>query len=383
MFRLKRLFEACAGLQHRFLTRIWNKFPKRRRAMYESLGFENLTAPQAAVIFAILLGLAFGMLAERTKFCFRRGLVGEDRRAAMGVWMTALVFAIAGTQAVVALEWISFADHRFMAADLPIAAIVIGGLLFGAGMVLTRGCVSRLTILTGSGNLRALMVLVVFAITAHAALKGVLAPLRVWLGGFSVDLGVTSLADLPGGALFWSLAVIVLALTLVLRSGNRPVALVGAAAIGLLVPLGWVGTGYVLYDDFDPIVMESLSFTAPWSEALFFTVASSAIPAGFGTGLVGGVLGGALLASLLFGSFAWQSFSTPGETGRYMSGAVMMGLGGTLAGGCTVGAGLAGIPSLSIAAILALASIAAGGLAMQRLLVLRPAPQAARAVPAE
>lgn len=342
--------------------------------MYESLGFENLTAPLAVVIFAALLGLAFGALAERTKFCFRRGLVGEDRRAALGVWMTALVVAILGTQAAVALEWISFDDHRFMAAGIPALAIVIGGLLFGAGMVLTRGCVSRLTVLAGSGNLRALSVLVVFAIAAHATLKGVLAPVRTSLGGMTVDLGITSLADLPGGAVFWSLALAVLALTFVLRSGNRPLVLLGAVAIGLLVPLGWVGTGFVLYDDFDPIAMESLSFTSPWADTLFFTVASTAIPAGFGTGLVGGVVAGALVTSLLFRSFAWASFGTPRETGRYFAGAALMGVGGVLAGGCTVGAGLSGVPTLSVAAILALAAIAGGALATQALLSRRPAP---------
>ena len=69
---------------------------------------------------------------------------------------------------------------------------------------------------------------------------------------------------------------------------------------------------------------------------------------------------GALTASLVFGSFRWQSFESPAQTGRYMAGAAMMGLGGVLAGGCTLGAGLSGVPTLSIAAILALTAIAAG-----------------------
>jgi uncharacterized membrane protein YedE/YeeE len=132
--------------------------------------------------------------------------------------------------------------------------------------------------------------------------------------------------------------------------------------IGLLVPVAWVGTGYVLYDDFDPVAMESLSFTSPAADTLFWSIASTSISAGFGAGLIGGVLVGSLIAALSFRSFAWQSFSSPRETGRYAAGAVMMGVGGVLAGGCTVGAGLAGLPSLSVAALLALSSIAAGGL---------------------
>jgi uncharacterized membrane protein YedE/YeeE len=347
--------------------------------MFESFGFETLTAPQAAVWFALALGVMFGALAQITRFCLRRAVVGEDRKAAAGVWLTALAVAVLGTQAAVARGLISFADHRFMASDLPVLAIVAGGLMFGIGMVLTRGCISRLTVLTGAGNLRAALVLVVFAITAHAALKGVLAPVRTALGSVTVPLDS---AALPGNPLLWTALIAAAALVFALRSGNKATTLALAALIGALVPTAWVGTGFVLYDDFDPIAMQALSFTAPASEALFFTVASTAVPANFGAGLLGGVIVGALIAALLSGGFQWQSFTSPRQTGRYMAGAVIMGLGGVLAGGCTVGAGLAGVPTLSLAAILALAAIIAGGLLANR--VLRGERQAAAVLqPAE
>lgn len=339
--------------------------------MFEELGFESLTAPQATVFFALSIGVIFGFLAQRTGFCFRRSLVGEDRRAAMGVWLTALATAVIGTQAAVLSGIISFEDHRFMNTGLPWLAIILGGLLFGAGMVLTRGCVSRLTVLTGGGNLRALTVLLVFAITAHATLKGVLAPLRTSLG--SVTLPLDS-AALPGNPLLWVGAIAALAVFVALRSGNRLSTLAAAGLLGLLVPAAWVGTGFVLFDDFDPVAMESLSFTSPAADMLFWTVASSSISAGFGTGLIGGVIAGALIAALMFRGFHWQSFTSPRETGRYTAGAVMMGIGGVLAGGCTVGAGLAGVPSLSIAAVLAIAAIALGGLTMNA--ALRAIPHA-------
>ncbi|WP_425099070.1 YeeE/YedE family protein [Tropicibacter sp. S64] len=347
--------------------------------MFESLGFEELTAPQVAVYFALILGALYGVFAEQTKFCFRRALIGEDRRAASGVWLTALAAALIGTQAAVWQGWISFDDHRFMNADLPWLAIVVGGLIFGAGMVLTRGCASRLTVLTGSGNLRALTVLAVFAVVAHATLKGTLAPIRTTLAAQTVALDN---AALPGNALIWTAILALAALAFAARSGARPVSLILAASLGLLVPLGWVGTGFLLYDDFDPITLESLSFTSPWSETLFWSIASTSIPAGFGVGLIGGVLGGALLSALASRRFQWQSFSSPAETGRYMTGAVLMGVGGVLAGGCTVGAGLSGVPTLSIAAILALASIAAGTLVTNWVLSRRSSGRLT-AVPAE
>lgn len=333
--------------------------------MFESLGFETLTAPQAAVWFALAIGAVFGGLAQITRFCLRRAVVGEDRKQAAGVWLAALAVAVLGTQFAVAQGVISFSDHRFMAADLPVLAIVAGGLMFGIGMVLTRGCISRLTVLSGAGNLRAVLVLIVFAITAHATLKGVLAPVRTALG--SVTLPLDS-AALPGSPLIWTALIAVAALVFALRSGNTPTTLALAALIGALVPVAWVGTGFVLYDDFDPIAMQSLSFTSPAADSIFYTVASTAVSANFGAGLLGGVVTGALLTALLSGGFQWQSFESPRQTGRYMAGAVLMGLGGVLAGGCTVGAGLAGVPTLSLAAILALVSIIAGGLVAQRIL---------------
>ena len=123
-----------------------------------------------------------------------------------------------------------------------------------------------------------------------------------------------------------------------------------------------------VYDDFDPVAFESLAFTAPAADTLFFTAASTAVSANFGVGLIGGVLAGSLVASLLFRSFRWQSFESPAQTGRYLAGAALMGFGGVLAGGCTVGAGLSGLPTLSISAILAVAAIAGGALVTNRLL---------------
>ena len=119
--------------------------------------------------------------------------------------------------------------------------------------------------------------------------------------------------------------------------------------------------------------MESLSFTSPSADALFWVVASSSIPAGFGVGLLGGVALGACASSLIFGGFGWQSFETPAQTGRYLTGAALMGVGGVLAGGCTLGAGLSGVPTLSLAAILAIVMIGVGVLAMHATLRATPA----------
>ena len=336
--------------------------------MFEQFGFETVTPMQVSVAFALIIGVMFGALAQHLKFCFRSAVVGDQdsKPVARGVWFTALGAALLGTQVLVANGYISFEEHRLFTQELPILVILTGGLIFGIGMVLTHGCISRLTVLAGTGNLRSLTVIIVFAVLAHATLKGVLAPVRVWLGSVTVPLGETaSLADLPGGAEFWAGALTLAAFAFAFKSGISWRSGVLAVVLGLLVPAAWVGTGFILQDKFDPIVMQSLSFTSPMADLLFWSIASSSIPAGFGVGLILGVVTGAALAAVSKGEFSWQTFETPGQTRRYFLGASLMGVGGVLAGGCTVGAGLAGVPTLSIAALLALASIAAGGLLAQ------------------
>ncbi len=326
-----------------------------------SLGLE--IGPRAASVwFGLALGVLFGALAFLTRFCLRRAVVGprSERASARGVWALALAAALLGTQAAVAAGWISFDAHRFHAASIPLLMIVAGGLLFGVGAVLARGCITRLTVLTGGGNLRALVGLFVFAVAAHATMQGVFAPLRTSLASVTVSPSVVSLGDLPGGPWVWNAALAAGLLLIAVRSGAGRWALVGAAALGALVPVAWVGTGYILYDDFDPIAFEGLSFTAPWAETLFWSIASNLTAPAFGTGLIGGVLAGALAAALLSGRFVWESFESPVQMGRSLSGVALMGVGGVFAGGCTVGAGLSGVASLSIAALLALVSIVAG-----------------------
>ncbi len=338
--------------------------------MFETLGFQHVTPLQASVVLGLVLGAFYGVLAQRSRFCLRRGLVGDwdECLPALGVWVMGLAMAIAGTQGAAAAGVISFDAHRFLAPDLPVVSVLLGGALFGAGMVLSGGCVSRLTVLAGSGNLRSALVLVVFSVVAYATMKGVLAPLRTTLGGWSVDPGGTvALTALPGGAVWpWGLALA--ATVLALRSGASPRHLVMAAAIGLLVPLGWVGTGFVLLDDFDPVPLQSLGFTGPMADTLFWTMAATAIPAGFGTGLAAGVFTGSLAASVCAGEFRWSSLEGPRQTGRYMAGAALMGTGGVLAGGCTVGAGLSGVSTASLAAILALTAMVVSARMTGRLL---------------
>lgn len=320
------------------------------------------------VLFGLGLGVIFGVAAQISRFCLRRAVSFDsaDRGQAGAVWLTAFAVALLGFQIAASAGLIALGDHRYLSADLPVVAIVLGGLAFGAGMILTRGCVSRLTVLGATGNLRALTVLVLFAIAAHAMLKGVLAPLRTGLGSVSIELPFASLGDVPLLGMAAVGAAVLGAAWLVLRYRPGPMSVLMGAVIGLVPVLGWIGTGVLLFDEFDPLPVQSAAFTLPWSDTLFWVIASTAVPAGFGTGLIGGVFLGSFASAALRGELALASFETAGQFGRYGAGAVLMGLGGVLAGGCTVGAGLSGGATLSVAALLALASIIAGGVIASR-----------------
>lgn len=338
--------------------------------MLEYIGLGDWSPKAASVVFGLLIGACFGAFAQRSRFCLRRAFAGEpgERKSASGVWSAAFAVAILGTSALAAAGILDFSEHRFHAQGLSAPSFILGGLLFGVGMVLARGCASRLTVLTGSGNLRALAVVLVFAITAHATLKGVFAPARVWLSSFAVDLPfAASLTSLPGGLWLGTASLVLAALIVIARSGARVSQLIVGAAIGALVPLSWYVTSVVLTDDFDPIPQESLAFTSSASQYLFWWIASTAIAPDFGVGVFGGTLLGSLLAALAAREFTVTGFTAAKSTGSYLVGGALMGIGGVLAGGCTVGAGLSGISTLSISAMLALASIGAGAVTTRAL----------------
>lgn len=347
--------------------------------LLESLPFD-LPAQTLHLMLGAFLGLAFGIAAQISRFCLRRAVAGEDGvdRSALSVWLVALAVAIGGIALAGGMGFVELGDHRYLSSSVPVVAIALGGLAFGIGMVLTRGCMSRLTVLAGTGNLRAVSVIALFAIIAHATLKGVLAPVRTSLGAVQYDFGIGSLAAIPGMAPAVALALLAIAVLLAHRSGARASHLAMGAVIGLVVVAGWAGTSVLLMDDFDPLPVQSMAFTLPWTDTLFYVIASTAVPAGFGVGVIGGVILGSFLSAAARGELALQSFSSPVQTLRYSAGAVLMGFGGVLAGGCTIGAGLSGGANLSIAALLALGFIVLGAVAARGVLAPR-----GLAVPAE
>jgi uncharacterized protein len=280
---------------------------------------------------------------------------------------------------------------------------VVGGLMFGFGMVLASGCGSKTLVRIGGGNLKSVVVFVVLGIAAFATLRGITGVARV----ATVDriaLELVSGQDLPSlaaAAFGMSKASAALALgallggglvawTLVRAEGRRGDVLLGGAGIGAVIAAMWWVSGRLGYVAEDPNTlqeafvatnsqrMESLSFVAPIAYTIdwliFFSDKSKLLTLGI-VSTVGVIVGSALWA-LLSRSFRWEGFASAEDTANHLVGAVLMGIGGVTALGCTVGQGLSGVSTLAIGSFVALASIIGGAVLALRYQVWRIERQA-------
>jgi hypothetical protein len=148
--------------------------------------------------------------------------------------------------------------------------------------------------------------------------------------------------------------VIVLALAFILWRRVEMKHLVAGALIGLLVPLGYLVTGVLGNDDFDQTTVESINVTRGGGDVLIYLLTWTGSKINFGIAFVGGILVGAALIALLRRDFKLESFERPADMLRYAGGAALMGVGGVLALGCTIGNGLTGIASLAPTSFIAL-----------------------------
>ena len=311
---------------------------------------ENIGEAPTAALLGLVTGVVFGIAAQRSRFCLRAASV-EFARGQMGdkvaVWLLTFSTAVFWVQGAYLLGWMHPADARMMAVPGSWSGAIIGGLLFGVGMVLARGCSGRLLVLAATGNLRSVVSGLIFAVVAQMSLSGILSGTRdklasLWVtsGGRNLDLlAFFGLPDWFGFALGASLAV----LALVISRRNRIGAsrLVFASGVGFAVALGWVLTYGLSQVAFDPVQIESATFSGPSAHTLMFFLDRDSVLE-FDIGLVPGVFLGSFIASTLAREFRFQGFEGEANMRRAMIGAALMGFGAMLAGGCAIGAGVTG-----------------------------------------
>ena len=323
---------------------------------------ETLGEANAEALMGLIVGIVFGVAAQRSSFCLRAATV-DFARGQLGprlsIWLLTFSTALVWVQGAQALGLFRAADARMMAVAGSWSGAIIGGLMFGAGMVLARGCSGRLLVLAATGNLRSVIAGMVFAIVAQMSMYGWLAPLRLWLAGLWVTDGgqnvhLLALLGIPEGAGLWlGLVLAVFAIGLSLRNGMRVPVLFFASGVGFAVALGWVATWNLAQISFEPVNVTSATFTGPSANTLMFFLAPN--PAlRFDVGLVPGVVIGAFMAALLARELKWQGYDGAEATRRSLIGAALMGFGGMLAGGCAIGAGVTGGSIFAATALLAL-----------------------------
>ncbi|MCA6216595.1 YeeE/YedE family protein [Ideonella sp. B7] len=338
------------------------------------------------------LALVFGFIAHRSRFCTMGAIadvssMGDWERARM--WALAAAVATLGFNGMVALGWIEARQSIYAGTRLLWLSSLVGGGLFGVGMVLASGCGSRNLVRLGGGNLKSLVVLLVMAVTSFATLKGLTAVLRVaTVERLFVDLpagqDLPSLLAQAGGASVPRTAAVLGPLVALLLGGwalwrpegRRPAALLGGLGIGAVITAVWWVSGVLGYVPEDPQTleptflatnshrMEALSMASPLAYALdwllFFSDQSKTLT--LGIVCVAGVPLGAAASALLERSFRWEGFGGPQDLALHLVGGSLMGVGGVVAMGCTIGQGVSGLSTLSLGSGLAVAGIVAGGL---------------------
>lgn len=326
----------------------------------------------------LVLGVLLGVVLQRSSFCARAALAdafeGKDK-ARLRAFLLAVLVTLLGTQLLAGFGLVQLGGTPYLRASVPLVGLLIGGGLFGAGMMLAGGCPSRLIVRAAQGQGAALLTWGVFVLAIMASLEGVLTPVRELLSGPAVQLPAASLPALLGGLPAWLVTVALAGLIVffLLRAPRSsawwgwrlPLA---GALVGLLVAASWY-VSVAGADEFETPAATSLAFVAPAQDFLrYLTMTRLGFGLKFGAASVLGVFLGAFASAVLARQFAWTMPGGP-QMLRNLAGGLLMALGGILAMGCTIGQGMAGLATLSVSSLLAVAAMVLGAWLAQRVLV--------------
>jgi hypothetical protein len=376
------------------------------------MAFESFFAAQSFLLWAtFIIALIMGVVVNKTNFCTMGAVSDAVNMGDMGrmrAWFLAIAVAMVG---VAVLEYLgllnpggSFPPYR--ANQLIWAENILGGLMFGIGMTLASGCGNKTLVRIGGGNLKSIVVLLIIGVIAFfmvnpfpgsdQTLMSVLfydwiRPLSVTLGT-PQDLGSVVMGkDAAGARLGIGLGLGLLLLVYVFKSADFRGSfdnILGGLIVGLAVLAAWYVSanvkidldgdlhslsGYVQQWDFladsaagkpadsRPLSTQSFTFINPMGQTLGYAAAGfKSTLLTFGVMALLGVMAGSLLWSLISRSFRIEWFVDFKDFTTHVIGAILMGFGGVLAMGCTIGQGITGTSTLAIGSFLALGSIILG-----------------------
>jgi uncharacterized membrane protein YedE/YeeE len=351
------------------------------------------------VWIGLLIGLVFGASMQSGRFCTLGALsdwvlMGKTDR--MRLWVLAMAVSITLAQSAVALGLLQDSDSFYTSPRLLWLAHIFGGLMFGLGMALASGCGSRILVRVGEGSLKALVAFLVMALASFMTIRGITGVIRsqtteLVFVSLPARQDLVSLVSFASGLDSATARLIVptvvvsamLGFVLFARGGRltgRSV-LIGIL-IGVCIAAGWITTGWLGFIEEHPNTLEraylvtntrgpeSLTFVAPLAYSLeillYWSDRSQVVT--FSVATVLGTVLGAAAAALISKRFSWQGFASTQDLAQHLAGATLMGVGGVVALGCTIGHGLSGLSLLALGSFVSVASILVGGWAGLRYL---------------
>jgi len=325
-----------------------------------------------AALVGLSGGIILGLSARLGDFCtlgaIESAAYGRDQTR-LRLWGVVLAVAILATQAGAMAGLIDLSGSFYHALQWNALGSVVGGLIFGYGMALAGNCGFGALVRFGGGDMRSLVIVVVMGIFGFVALSGPLAPLRVMLfpqpdavgpQGVLHDLSRIGLPPslvigaIVVGFMYWALSYRPLR--------QKPQMIAWGVAAGLAIAWSFLGTSWLGANSLGQIGVEGPSFTAPVGRTLIYFMTSTAGGITFSVGSVVGVMAGAMTGSLIRSLFRWEACEDPRELRRQVGGAALMGIGGVIALGCSVGQGVTGFATLSWSGPVTLIAVACGAL---------------------
>jgi len=372
--------------------------------------FQSFASAQSFFLWSTFaIALVLGMVVNKTNFCTMGAVsdwvnMGDTGR--LRAWLFAIAVAMLG---VVILEQmgmvnISASFPPYRANQLVWAENLLGGLLFGIGMTLASGCGNKALIRIGGGNIKSIMVLVIIAIIAYFMINPFpgsdktlftvlfydwIRPLAVTLKS-NQDIGSivagnnAVMARLIIGGVLAAALIIFAFKSSDFRSFDN---ILGGLVVGLAVLAAWYITSNVVitvdgepmgilkyigqWDFYAPadavkpvatsVAPQSFTFINPMGQTLGYLASGmKSVGLSFGVMAVAGVILGSLLWSLIARSFRFEWFASGKDFLNHFIGAILMGFGGVLGMGCTIGQGITGVSTLAVGSFITLISIVLG-----------------------
>lgn len=357
-----------------------------------------------SMLTAVALGLALGFILQRGRFCLNsafRDIIFLDNLTTFRAYLIAAVVAIVGSNLIQDMGLMISLDpqtgeiiHTTLLRQnfVPLANIV-GGFLFGIGIVLAGGCASGIVYRLGEGQAAAIIAIIGFFFGVVMTTDGVFNPIHRYLGSFGIEVaGQKNPAfwHLFGQGMMakWgSISVLAAAVLAFVFKGKPKFGLsktktytwgLTGLLIGLLTTLGWWTSSY--FGGFP----RGLAITTPMRE-LFNSVLYNSTHSSFQEysflGIFRGTWGvffifsvplGAFLSAKSRKEFAWK-IPPVGQFLTVFGGSVMMGVGAVIAGGCNLGHGITGVSTGAISSFIAITAIVMGNWTMSYFKFIRTA----------